>query len=605
MTNLHDSFSFLSIVKVLATLRAKDAVLRHRGEFAQRFFEEKLAESCCHGWSEALKCLLPPRRQWSRPRQRQRGGIGTPKDRILRDSIYRKVQGIYAAGELDSVEWGRRLQSFVKEVQQRIGAAGLTFQAPVLWIRKKSRSDKGRCISSYENLSDYVILALTNKYLSSQIDPTFSKDSYAFRTSVKQTYNRAMSHLVSFRRHVPGSLYVVNCDLQKLFDVIDHAVLIELLGKRIERLNIDPTALAVVRAYLNSYSYKVVEEKFGGTNETNDIKIDIPDWGQVRALHGNGQLDTSQFGIPQGGALSGLLANLVLDEVDQAILRLGDKDLFYARYCDDIIIVHPNKDKCNSALDICLGRLCELKLPIHRITKNPQYGEEFYRQKSKGPYEWNAPCLHSSAIPWVPFVGYNIRFDGNVRIRKETICRHIDSLNAEFIDFLRHLCSTRLKHDRSREDVIAAFLYRIIRKSTGNRYAGSSREIGRCWLAAFRNVWLSPTALHQLKYVDKKLMSLISMSLNGLGLRFSRAHIGKFFSHVATARSLNRRIRKDDVSFSLAQVGCNETLREELSVKYPKSERVMFLKEDYYRAEEDYWPDDEYDSSYSSTVVIS
>ena len=163
----------------------------------------------------------------------------------------------------------------------------------------------------------------------------------------------------------------------------------------------------------------------------------------------------------------------------------------------------------------------------------------------------------------------------------------------------------RIAPNKCQEDVIAAFLYRIIRKSTGNRYAGSSREIGRCWLAAFRNVWLSPTALHQLKYVDKKLMSLISMSLNGLGLRFSRAHIGKFFSHVATARSLNRRIRKDDVSFSLAQVGCNETLREELSVKYPKSERVMFLKEDYYRAEEDYWPDDEYDSSYSSTVVIS
>ena len=267
MMNLVDSFSFLSIVKVLATLRAKDAVLRHRGEFAQRFFEEKLTESCCHGWSEALNRLLPPRRQWSRPKQRQRGGIGTPKDRILRDSIYRKVQGIYAAGELESVEWGRCLQSFVKEVQQRISAAGLTFQAPVLWIRKKSRSDKGR---------------------------------------------------------------------------------------------------------------------------------------------------------------------------------------------------------------------------------------------------------------------------------------------------------------------------------TGNRYAGSSREIGRCWLAAFRNVWFSPTALHQLKYVDKKLMSLISMSLSGLGLRFSRAHIGRFLSHVATARSLNKRIRKDDVSFSLEQVSCNEELREELSVKYPKSERVMFLKEDYYRAEEDY-----------------
>ena len=593
MKNLHDSFSFLSIVKVLATLRAKDAVFRHRGEFAQRFFEEKRTESHCHGWSEELKCLLPPRRQWSRPKQRQRGGIGTPKDRILRDSIYRKVQGIYTAGALDSVEWGCRLQSFVKEVQQRIGDASLTFQAPVLWIRKKSRSDKGRCVSSYENLSDYVILALTNKYLSSQIDPTFSKDSYAFRTSVKQTYNRAISNLVSFRRHVSGSLYVVNCDLQKLFDVIDHAVLIELLGKRIERLDIDPTALAVVRAYLNSYSYKLVEEKFGGADETNDIRIDAPDWEQVRALHGKEQLDMSQFGVPQGGALSGLLANLLLDEVDQSILRLTDNYLFYARYCDDIIIVHPSKDRCCSALNVCLEKLRELKLPIHGIIENPQYGEDFYRQKSKGPYEWNAPFLRSSAIPWVPFLGYNIRFDGNVRIRKETISRHIDSLKLEFMDFLRHLCGTRLKHGRSREDVIAAFLYRIIRKSIGNRYAGSSREIGRCWLTAFQNVWFSPTALHQLKYVDKKLMSLISMSLSGLGLRFSRVHIGRLCSHVSAARSLNKRVRKNDVSFGLSQAGRASIKDSDVELK--DAERIVKCPKTipWPEPEDDYWPDDD------------
>ena len=602
MSNLRDSFSFMAIVKVLATLRAKAAVVRHRSQFEWRFFSDAQKELHVHDWRGGVECLLPPRRQWSRPKSKQRGGGKVPKERILCDSIYRKVHGIFVAGKIDSVEWGRRLQTFVNEVQQRIEHNRLTFHEPRLWLRKKSRSDKERCISSYEDLSDYVILAITNKYLSSLIDPMLSKDSYAFRTSVKQTYNKAMSNLVRFRRHFDGALWVVNCDLKKLFDVINHTVIIKLLRCRMERLDVDEKALAVVHGYLNSYSYKMVDEKFGRSE-----KIDTPDWEQIRTLHGNRPLDMCQFGIPQGGAISGVLANLVLDEVDQAILRMQDNDLFYARYCDDIILVHPNYDRCRSALDICLEKLHELKLPIHEIMRTPRYGAEFYLVKSKGPYVWNDPRQHS-AIPWVPFLGYNVRFDGNVRVRKETISRHVDSLKTEFLDFIHRLCSMRLRQGISRENVVVAFLYRVIRKSIGSRYAGSAHEIGCCWLSAFRNVWLSPPALRQLKNLDKKLMSLISLLLGGLGLKMSHAHIGRMFNHVATARSVNKRKRRNDIAFGLEQLGNDEKLREELPAKYHKREWIMIRKDDsIFRNDYDYWPDDDYDGDryYVNTVVIS
>ena len=548
MSTLSDSFSFMAIVKVLATLRAKEAIFRHQDELMQRYFRIEQEESSVHSWSPELKQLLPSRRQWSRPRYEQRGGNGVPKDRVLRDSIYRKVQGLYVAGKLDSVEWGCRLQAFAKDVKCRIENDGLVFQEPKLWVRRKSRSDKGRCISSYENLSDYVIMAIANKYLSSQIDPTFTEDSYAYRTSIKQTYNKAVSRLVKFRKASSQPLYVANCDVQKLFDVIDHDVIMQLLRRRIADLDIDPAALVVVTAYLKSYSYELVERKMDEIRGSNNIEIDMPDWKRVEALHGYATLDKSQFGIPQGGTLSGLLANLVLDEVDKTILQLNDKELFYARYCDDLIIAHSCHEKCHAILCMCIEKLRQLKLPIHEVVQDPQYGAEFYGLKSKGPYEWNNPNAHPS-IPWVPFLGYNIRFDGNVRIRKETINKHVDSLRTDVMRFIATLCNVKLKAGISIKDAVAGFMGKMIRKSIGNIYAGSSRELGYCWMAVFRNVWLSPPALRQLKYVDKRLMALISMMLEGLGLKFSFVHVGKRLSHVAVAKAINKRVKKNELSY--------------------------------------------------------
>ena len=490
---------------------------------------------------------------------------------------------MYVAGTLDSVEWGCRLQAFAKDVKCRIENDGLVFQEPKLWVRRKSRSDKGRCISSYENLSDYVIMAITNKYLSSQIDPTFTEDSYAYRTSIKQTYNKAVSRLVKFRKASSQPLYVANCDVHKLFDVIDHDVIMQLLRKRIADLDIDPAALVVVTAYLKSYSYELVERKMDEVSVNNNIEIDMPDWKRVGTLHGHATLDKSQFGIPQGGTLSGLLANLVLDEVDSAIPQLNDKELFYARYCDDIIIVHSSREKCLATLDMCIKKLRQLKLPVHEIVQDPQYGAEFYGLKSKGPYEWNNPTKRPS-IPWVPFLGYNIRFDGNVRIRKETICQHIDSLRTDVTRFISTLCNVKLKAGISIKDAVAGFMGKMIRKSMGNIYAGSSRELGYCWMTVFQNVWLSPPALRQLKYVDKKLMALISMMLEGLGLKFYFVHVGKRLNHVAVAKAINKRVKKNDPLY--------------------RNDIISFRTETL-EADHNYWPYDSHEPSwYERNIVV-
>jgi hypothetical protein len=57
-------------------------------------------------------------------------------------------------------------------------------------------------------------------------------------------------------------------------------------------------------------------------------------------------IENERIGIPQGGALSGLIANIILNVADKVVLETG---AFYLRFCDDMIILHPDKSNCERA----------------------------------------------------------------------------------------------------------------------------------------------------------------------------------------------------------------------------------------------------------------
>ncbi|MCO5964924.1 reverse transcriptase domain-containing protein, partial [Sinorhizobium meliloti] len=111
------------------------------------------------------------------------------------------------------------------------------------------------------------------------LDPTFSEHSHGFRPgrSAHDAVLEAQSYVQSGRR------IVVDVDLEKFFDRVNHDILIDRLSKRIS----DKRVIRLIRAYLNSgiMDHGVVQERVMGT--------------------------------PQGGPLSPLLANVLLDEVDK------------------------------------------------------------------------------------------------------------------------------------------------------------------------------------------------------------------------------------------------------------------------------------------------
>jgi len=156
------------------------------------------------------------------------------------------------------------------------------------------KPDGGERELGIPTVTDRLIQQALLQVLQPLLDPTFSEHSYGFRPG-----RRAHDAILAAHAYVQsGRKIVVDVDLEKFFDRVNHDILIDRLRKRID----DAGMLRLIRAYLNSgiMNDGVVQERYQGT--------------------------------PQGGPLSPLLANVMLDEVDKVLEKHGH---CFARYADD------------------------------------------------------------------------------------------------------------------------------------------------------------------------------------------------------------------------------------------------------------------------------
>src|SRR6202167_5822506 len=141
---------------------------------------------------------------------------------------------------------------------------------------------------------DRLIQQAVMQVLQRRWNPTFSLYSYGFRPrrSAHQAVAQAQQYIAQ------GHGWVIDLDLEKFFDRVNHDKLMGQIAKRVE----DKRLLKLIRAFLNA-----------GVME-------------------NGLVSPSVEGTPQGGPLSPLLSNLVLDELDRELERRGH---CFVRYADD------------------------------------------------------------------------------------------------------------------------------------------------------------------------------------------------------------------------------------------------------------------------------
>jgi RNA-directed DNA polymerase len=141
---------------------------------------------------------------------------------------------------------------------------------------------------------DRFIQQAVLQVLQKRWDPTFSEHSHGFRPgrSAKQAVHQAQQYIAE------GHRWVVDLDLEKFFDRVNHDRLLAAVAERVA----DKRMLKLIRAFLKA-----------GVME-------------------NGLVSAVDEGTPQGGPLSPLLSNLVLDELDQELQRRGHR---FVRYADD------------------------------------------------------------------------------------------------------------------------------------------------------------------------------------------------------------------------------------------------------------------------------
>ena len=157
-----------------------------------------------------------------------------------------------------------------------------------------TKHDGGERELGIPTVVDRLIQQALLQVLQPILDPTFSEHSYGFRPG-----RRAHDAVLAAQSYVQsGRRVIVDVDLEKFFDRVNHDILIDRLQKRIN----DAGVIRLIRAYLNS------------------------------GIMQDGVVQERQQGTPQGGPLSPLLANVMLDEVDKALESRGH---CFARYADD------------------------------------------------------------------------------------------------------------------------------------------------------------------------------------------------------------------------------------------------------------------------------
>jgi group II intron reverse transcriptase/maturase len=194
---------------------------------------------------------------------------------------------------------------------------------------------------------DRFVQQLMLQVLQPIFDPTFSEHSHGFRPG-----RRAHDAVRKAQQYVQdGRRWVVDVDLEKFFDRVNHDVLMGKLHNRIA----DPQMLRIIRRYLEAGS------------------------------RANGVVVEGHEGTPQGGPLSPLLANVLLDEVDKELERRGH---CFVRYADDCNVYVRSKRAGERVLAALRQKYTKLRL---RINEEKSTVARVWDRKFLGYSFWVAP----------------------------------------------------------------------------------------------------------------------------------------------------------------------------------------------------------------------
>jgi group II intron reverse transcriptase/maturase len=219
------------------------------------------------------------------------------------ESAYERVVGNKGAGGIDGVE----AKDFLSQLQRdwtliKSQLEKGSYQPSAVKRVTIPKPNGGERVLGIPTYMDRLIQQAISQVLVKQYEPTFSENSYGFR-SEKNAHQAALKAKEYINA---GYSHVVDLDLAQFFDRVNHDYLMNELSRRIT----DKRVLKLIHKILRS---------------------EIAD-GKTRVA--------SKQGVPQGGPLSPLLSNIILDKLDKELEKRGHR---YVRYADDCSIYVKSK----------------------------------------------------------------------------------------------------------------------------------------------------------------------------------------------------------------------------------------------------------------------
>lgn len=277
------------------------------------------------------------------------------------NQAYKQVKRNRGAGGIDGMQVDSLLP-FLKENQMKLVQSirdGKYRPKPVRRVEIPKENGKTRKLG-IPTVVDRLIQQAISQVLTPIYEKQFSDNSYGFRPKrgAHDALKRCQTNMTE------GYKYVVDMDLEKYFDTVNQSKLIQLLSETIK----DGRVIALIHKFLNA------------------------------GVMVGGLFEESSEGVPQGGPLSPLLGNIMLNECDHELEKRGHR---FVRYADDLMIFCKSKKAAQRTLDHLLPyiegklflRVNREKTKVANVRAVKYLGYGFYIYRGEGRLRIHPKCV--------------------------------------------------------------------------------------------------------------------------------------------------------------------------------------------------------------------
>jgi group II intron reverse transcriptase/maturase len=279
------------------------------------------------------------------------------------NAAYKQVRRNKGSGGVDRMDVGSLKDYLVRRKDELITSIerGKYCPNPVRRVEIPKENGKSRELG-IPTVVDRVIQQGIAQQLSLLYEREFSPHSYGFRP--KRSAHQALSKCRDYITE--GYVYAVDIDLERFFDTVNHSKLIEVLSRKVK----DGRVVSLIHKYLNAGVMK------------------------------EGRYEETPEGVPQGGPLSPVLSNILLNDLDWELERRGHK---FVRYADDMVILCRSRRSAERTMQNIISFI-EGKLLL-----------KVNRDKSK--------AAHVREVKFLGYSFYIYKGEGRLRIHPKSVAK--------------------------------------------------------------------------------------------------------------------------------------------------------------------------------------